>query len=275
MAIAAVFLDLDGTLLNDQKEVSERNLQTLQAASERGILLVPTTGRFYHSIHAAVRALPGARYAITCNGAQIYDSGEDRVLARREIPLERALEVLPYLESLPALCDCQLEDRSYVADGYLEAMEYFIPEAGTRELLRRLRQPVGDLSAFLRKRGSAVQKFQLFFRDPDARRAAMEDLPRRFPELVLSAAASDNLELNAAGATKGSGLLTLCGLLGVDPADTVAFGDCTNDLSMLRAAGLGIAMGNALPEVKAAADQVTLSNEEDGVAAALEVLLGL
>ena len=81
------------------------------------------------------------------------------------------------------------------------------------------------------------------------------------------------LEFVEKSVSKGSALLRLCEMLGVDPAQTVAFGDEENDRPMLRAAGLGVAMGNAVPEIKAEADAVTSSNEEDGVAKFIEHLL--
>ena len=88
--------------------------------------------------------------------------------------------------------------------------------------------------------------------------------------MVQSVSLPTNLELNAAGATKGAALAALCRALGVDPLDTAAFGDGTNDVSMLAAAGVGVAMANGAPETRQAADLVTVSNQEDGVALVLD-----
>lgn len=97
----------------------------------------------------------------------------------------------------------------------------------------------------------------------------MEMLNRELPQLVLSISMPYNLEVNAPGATKGEALLALCRALSVDPAETVAFGDGTNDRTMLRCAGVGVAMANAAPETRAEADLVAPSNQEDGVAQVL------
>ena len=86
----------------------------------------------------------------------------------------------------------------------------------------------------------------------------------------MSSSIANNIEVNAARANKGDALKALCAMLGVDVAHSMAFGDGSNDLTMLRAAGIGVAMGNAAPEVQAAADYVTRTNEEGGVSAALE-----
>ena len=105
---------------------------------------------------------------------------------------------------------------------------------------------------------------------PELVRRVMERLNREFPELVLSISIAHNLEINAPDATKGAALLALCRALDIDPSETVAFGDGTNDVTMVKAAGVGVAMANASPETLAAADLVAPSNEEDGVARVLE-----
>ena len=94
----------------------------------------------------------------------------------------------------------------------------------------------------------------------------MEQIQYAFPTLVQSISMPANLELNAQDATKGNGLLTLCRCLGIDPKEAAAFGDGTNDISMLAAAGVGVSMANGTPETLAAADLIAPSNEEDGVA---------
>ena len=94
----------------------------------------------------------------------------------------------------------------------------------------------------------------------------LRELTERFPALSVTSSIPTNIEINSGEANKGDALLRLCAILGLDPAETLAFGDGTNDSSLLRAAGLGVAMANALPAVKAAADALTASNNDAGVA---------
>ena len=108
----------------------------------------------------------------------------------------------------------------------------------------------------------------MVFRDQDARERMRERLGQ-MPELLVSSSLSCNLEINAAGADKGGALIRLADFLGIARESTMAFGDGENDLSMIRQAGLGVAMANGVPAVKEAAEYVTLSNEEAGVAAAI------
>ena len=140
-------------------------------------------------------------------------------------------------------------------------------------MFRRSRTPVEDLKDYLRADGGSIQKTQMHFRDLEERKRQLELLPSLFPEIAVSTSIPTNIELNIAAANKGDALLALCDKLGIAREETVAFGDGTNDLSMLRAAGVGAAMGNADFAVKAAADTVCDDNEHDGVAKFIEGLL--
>jgi hydroxymethylpyrimidine pyrophosphatase-like HAD family hydrolase len=139
-------------------------------------------------------------------------------------------------------------------------------------MIRKYRKPVPELKAFLREQGRGVQKVQCFFRDEALRRRTWAELERRFPETAVTTSIVNNLEINARDSTKGRALARLAAHLGLDLSETMAFGDDSNDISMLRTAGIGVAMGNASADARAAADEITLSNDENGVAAALNRL---
>ena len=149
----------------------------------------------------------------------------------------------------------------------------FAPHRHSLESLKNLRTPVPELKAHLAQVGHDVQKIQMFFQDMALRARAMEDLQRQFPDTAVTSSIPRNIEINSREATKGRALLGLAEYLGLDPAQTMAFGDDLNDLSMLQNAGIGVAMGNAGPEAKAAADEITLDCDHSGVAAALKRLL--
>ena len=111
---------------------------------------------------------------------------------------------------------------------------------------------------------------QSFFPDLELRPQVMELLSQHFPQLIQSISLPTNLELNAPGATKGDALEALCRHLGLDLLESAAFGDGTNDLTMIQKAGVGVAMANANPQVLQCADLVAPSNRENGVAQILE-----
>ena len=204
------------------------------------------------------------------NGAKVYDRREDRVLYRSEIPLAQAERVMDLLEPLDCTVDCYQNDVGWMERRYFDHLDYYVTDPVSRAMVRSHRRPVDDLRAQVRAGGDTVQKMQAYFPHLELRPRVMALLRREVPGVVQSVSLPTNLELNAAGATKGAALAALCRALGLDPLDTAAFGDGTNDVSMLAAAGVGVAMANGAPETRQAADLVTVSNQEDGVALVLD-----
>ncbi|MEA5151566.1 MAG: Cof-type HAD-IIB family hydrolase [Oscillospiraceae bacterium] len=276
MRYKLIAFDLDGTFLDDGKNIPEKNLAALAAAAERGVQLVPATGRIMAGIPEQIRALPFIRYYITINGAYVCDTLRDRALYRGEIPLERALEMLRYMETLPVLYDCYQDNMGWMSGCMLDrAPEYFRAEPGMLELVRRLRVRVDSLPEYLRAKGEPVQKLQMYFRrdDMDERARQLRLLPALFPELAATTSVSNNIEINSVTAGKDRGLAALCGELGIDLRDTAAFGDGSNDLKMISAAGLGVAMANGDERLKAAAGLIAPDNNAAGVGETIMRLL--
>ena len=135
------------------------------------------------------------------------------------------------------------------------------------------RQPFDDFRGALRRRGKSVWKVQSIYRDTATRDREMARLQAKFPQYTFVTAYPYNLEVNMPAATKGSGLMQLAQILGLERGQVMAFGDGGNDVPMLRSAGVGVAMGNACDEAKAAAACVGPTNNEDGVAQVLEALV--
>ena len=275
MPVKLIAFDLDGTLLDRQKNIPEANLQALKAAVEAGALLVPATGRIYTGIPELIRTLPGARYFITINGAYAYDAADDRNLYTSELSVDTCLRLIDYMDSLPVIYDCYQDNWGYITRSMFQRAGDFIPDPGIMKMMRELRTPVDNLSETLRQKGRPVQKMQMHFQDLAERDRQLKLVAERFPETAVSSSLPWNIEINSAGATKGRALKALCQALGIDLRDTLAFGDGTNDLDMIRTAGIGIAMGNGAEEVKAAADWVAPNNDDAGVAAGIYRFLGL
>ena len=264
-----IAFDLDGTLLDNDKNIPAENLRALERAAAEGVLLVPATGRILRGIPAALRALPFLRYYILSNGAEIFDVRENRSLAQANIPLALTLRVMDCLDTLPVLYDCYQDDVGWMSQAMFDAAPpYFRGEPHMLELLDRLRIRVPDLKTTLREHGRPVQKIQFFFRPEDnaLRLETIRGFSARFPELTATSSTGNNVEVNSVMAGKGNGLRLLCSALGIDTADCLAFGDGTNDLSLLAAAGRGVAMANADAAVRVVADAVCESNTDCGVA---------
>lgn len=268
--IKLIALDLDGTLLTTDKVLTPENEAALRRAAAAGIEIVPATGRFYSGMPERIRSLPFVRYAVTINGAQVYDVLNRRAITKAEIPWQRAVEILEYLDTLPVIYDCYMDNWGWMTQSMYDSAEQYAPHKHSLEMLKNLRTPVPELKAHLAQVGHDVQKIQMFFLDPELRARQMKELACRFPDTAVTTSIPRNVELNSLTATKGEAVKALAAHLGLDLSETMCFGDDLNDVTMLRAAGIGVAMANAAPEAKAAADYVTLDCDHSGVAAAIK-----
>lgn len=273
--IKLIALDLDGTLLTTDKRLTEENRSALQAAADAGIEIVPATGRYFNVIPEAVRTLPFVHYAITINGAQILDIRDRRVLATAELPCETAIRIMEYFDTIPVIYDCYQDNRGWMTETLQARAVQFARSQPVLEMLQKFRTPVPELKEHIRRQGRGVQKVMAFFADDALRLRAKDALVTAFPETAVTSSVENNLEINAQTATKGKALETLAHILGIRMDRTLAFGDDLNDASMLRAAGIGVAMENASREAVEAADERTTSCDDSGVAAAIRRLLGL
>ena len=268
-----IALDLDGTLLNSEKILTPENEAALRRAAEEGIEIVPATGRFYRGMPECIRDLPYVHYAITINGAEVTDVRRKTALVRAELPTGTAIRVMEELDRLPVIYDCYADGWGYMTRALYEKAAEYAPTRHNLDMILNLRTPVPELKAYLRETGYGVQKIQAFFLDQDLRKRTMENLAALFPDTAVSTSIVNNIEINSRAAQKGFALRSLAEAIGVDPADTMAFGDDLNDLSMIEAAGIGVAMANGAGEVREKADYVAPSCDENGVAAALADLL--
>ena len=288
-------LDLDGTLLNHEGQVTPRTRAALQAASDRGVVIVPTTGRPLGNLPPVVAQLPGVRYAITSNGAAVWDLGSDplgAVYSRYANAAERQtseptclLRRLMPVETARAAFDLFMEYPGGMGvfwNGYSvkdQASVDFAAARWARLHSTEARQPndgrftvVNDLSEWMSRHAHEVEKFCMFF---DTSEEAQAALPRFYAlegaEVVQGA--PDNIELTAKGVDKGTALLALADRLGIPREATAAFGDSENDRAMLEKAGIAAVMANGMPQIKALADLVSTGDcDHDGVAELFERL---
>lgn len=272
--IKLIALDLDGTLLDSRKRITPRTLAALESAAARGIHVVPTTGRFFDGMPACVRDLPFVRYAVTINGAAVFDRKTGETIASEEIPPDRSLAVLDILDRHDVIYNCYQDNWGWVSRWMVDVAAKYMPEFYMK-ILAELITPVEDLRGMITEKGGGVQKIICFSHDNGLLEAIRAELASDVEGTTLTFSCPQMLEVNAAGAHKGRALELLAAHLGFGIGNVMAFGDGLNDLTMVRDSGVGVAMANAEPEVIAAAKVVTASNDEDGVALALERALGL
>ena len=270
--ISLITFDLDGTLLNRKKQLSERTARALQRASEAGITVVPATGRAFTGMPEALRNLPCIRYGIIVNGAGVVDSHSGEYIYRAEIPNAQALGIMRYLDTLPVVYDCFLDGQGYMSRSMMERLGIF-RNPSLAELMQKTRFPVDDLKSYVMERGLDAQKVQLATGDPALRLELLAHLEERFSQISVSSSWPVNVEINTARATKGLAMQALAEHLGIPMSEVMAFGDASNDRDMIRLAGVGVVMENGLDELKAQAKIIAPDCDDDGVAQIIEKLL--
>ena len=268
--IRLITVDLDGTLLNDQKEMTPRTRAALEAASDRGVEIVPATGRTVAGLPADLLAIKGVHYAITANGARTMDLATGQPIQELYIPRDKALAAYDVLMQYDCLVDLFQDGQGYTTEANRAAAVRFVPD-NLRAYVLNTRKTLPDLRAFITQQERGLEKLTIFFVDDAERQKAWAAVEALGVNVVSSLPL--NMEINAAGVDKGTGLMALAELLKLPVSSLMAMGDGGNDIGMIRAAGLGVAMGNAFPEVKAAANHITASNNEDGAALAIETFV--
>ncbi len=268
MSIKLIGLDLDGTTLNSQKHLSPRTKDAIQCACARGVTVLPVTGRPRVGLCAEILSVPGVRYAITSNGGTVYDLSLNQELLVHPIDKPAALQALADAAALHAVTDVYMDGQAYTDAATFSRLVSIVPDE-LKQYFRTTRTPVENQLQWLAGEARPVEKLTLLFSNCADQRRAWEffEASGRFE---VASSIVNNLELNQKGVDKGFALLALARRLGIRREEIMACGDAYNDIPMLRAAGTGVAVANAVPELLAAAAVHTDSNDDDGVAKAIE-----
>ena len=267
--IRMIGLDLDGTLLTTKKEVTPYTRAVLEKAMAQGIEVLVSTGRPISAIPKEVLSIAGMRYAVTSNGARVLGLKEQKVILESTISMELADSLLELLKEYDAVLEIFLEGVSYARSRELSKVYEYFENPSMAEYVLRTRIPTADVRELLREKQVPADKIHIIFRNPEDQKDAYEKL-QKIPEIVAVSSFGNNLEINKAGTDKGMGLLKLGELLGISREEIMACGDGMNDYEMLKTVGFGVAMQNAHPKLKEIADYITVTNDEDGVAKAIE-----
>ena len=258
-AVRLAAIDLDGTLLRSDGTISPRTRAATRAAVAAGVEVVLVTARGPLTVGEIAAELGIRGEAICSNGATVLDLDSGRILRMRTIETEVALELVHGLrERLPGILFA-VEREALAHEPGFSAWDW-TPPAGTR---------VGDAVELL---GEPAAK--LILRHVDHELEAVAAVARELGGEAVSISLSGPwvVEISPAGVNKASALAELCEALGIGADEVVAFGDHLNDLPMLAWAGHAVAVANAHPDVVEVADDVTATNDEDGVALVLERL---
>ena len=260
----AIALDLDGTLTNHEKVVTPKTREALLQASAKGAVIILASGRPTYGIEPVAECLELNKqggYILSYNGGNIVNAKTGEKLFSQFLPDEVIPELYAYAE-----------ENGHALLGYAgnEIITEMPDDQYVKEESRINKMNIRKVDNLFESLEPHPTKL-LMTGDPTLMLKAEEKLVEKLGDRMdIFRSAPFFLELVPKGIDKAKSLTRLLTKINLTPADLIAFGDGYNDLSMLKLAGMGVAMENAAPEVRAEADYVTLSNEEDGVAAALE-----
>ena len=269
MNIRMIALDMDGTTLNnDHITLPERNRHAILAAIAKQIHVVTATGRMRHRLPAVIEAMPGTRYAVTSNGAAVWDLAENRLLYENPLAAQTVLEIIRLLEPLGAYLELYHEGCCYALRSREDVWYSFpFPDARRNMMLHR-RYLVDDLAAFVLDGEKKIEKINIPYLPEEIRPAVWAQL-QALQSVIVTSSLPGNAEINAVGANKADGLSQLCRHLGILPEQVLAVGDGQNDLEMLAFAGFSAVPANGLDACKKIADLVVGDNESGAVADAI------
>lgn len=272
MSIKLIAIDLDGTWLRTDCSISEKNKKAISEAVDAGCIVVPTTGRSFRNAKAVLNEIPNLRYFINANGSTVTDAKKESLIYAETIPYQTSKAVYDMITQYESFAEIY-EGLDAHVDAY--GREFLLRAGLSASYVDQLLSTNIEhscLDDFMEDPVRSICKFHIVCSSADLKNQLQRKLctlENVFPVSVFSL----NLEIVNGRWSKAHGLQKLTEHLGLKPEDVMAIGDSDNDLDMLRWAGISVGMGNANKHVKEVVDYITLNNDEDGVAYALEKYL--
>lgn len=272
--IKLVALDMDGTLYTDKLEITEENRIAIKKALAAGVHIVISTGRPYCGLPLDIFKELGIRYAITVNGCGIYDITDNSCIYDSCMSPEIVVPIVRYLQTKDIQYDAFIDGKRYREASKQHIVEHLTQfPAATRTFVKNNAIFVDDLAAFIEEQQLATQKMTINFMPLlDGTFKDREDVWQYLSahkDVTALCGGYHNVEYTLNGTSKAMGLRFLADYLNVPMEATMACGDSQNDADIMQAAAIGVAMANAENDIKAIADYVSKTNNESGVAHAI------
>ena len=264
-----IAIDLDGTLLNKSKEISQRNMQAIERARNKGVRVVVCSGRVYMGARLFAKQLGLTDPIIACNGAKISENKDGKELFAQHICKDACLEIIDLCHKHNVYYHIYADDIMLSEKMEFATLKYY---ERNKQLLPEDRvdiEIVADMKHKILTMPQNVLKFVIISQNADVLSKIRREA-HLISQVDVMSSNYDNFEIVDKGVSKGEALKFLSKKLSIPPEEMIAIGDNENDISMLKYAGLGIAMGNGEQCAKEIAQYVTATNEEDGVADAIE-----
>lgn len=269
MTVKLIAVDMDGTALHTDKSISERTITALQEAARQGCVVLPATGRIVKMLPKPITSIPGIRFAITSNGASVIDFRNRSTVYSDLMTTDETNRIVPFLCGTGFLVEAYCGGISYSDKEALQRLLRLNPPELILGLVMQSQTFVENLPEFIASHNLRLEKINMPYIPDEFRRQLFLQLSEK-KEYSVCSSCPTNIEVNTATCSKGNALRYLCSKLKISPSQVMAIGDSGNDVSMLEYAGFAVAMGNADPPLRESADYITGTNDEDGVAYAVE-----
>ena len=260
-------LDLDGTLLNNKKQVNWLDEDRIKKAMQKGVIIVPITGRPKKGIPESIEKLFHSSYVITSNGAVTTDVQLQKNIDSAYIHSKTALNIVELIQLQKEKINVEIfaDGIGYVQKKKLDVIKELYRGTHLESYFNISRIPVNDINRLIIGRNDDIAEISIMT-ESIAIKNKIKKILVGFDDIKISSSVQTDLEINAKNAGKGMALLRLAKRLGIRNSQIMACGDSGNDIEMLQSVGISVAMSNATEEVKKIANYITLSNEENGVA---------
>ncbi len=262
--------DMDGTLLNSRKEISPEDAAAITRALEAGKQVVFSTGRCIGELEPFLALFPAMRYVLCESGACVYDRAEDRAIHLQPIAPQLAKTILDYTKERDIMPQVLVHNRAVMDIRHLTDLSHF-KMSHYENHFRQNCLSTNDIYRYCQAQEWTFEKICLYHTSPEDRADTL--LAMEGVSLTTALAEETSLEISAQGVDKGAGLEILCRHLGLPLEETIVVGDSFNDLSILKKAGLPVAVGNAAEPVKAACRAEVADCDHNGVSQAIEEYL--
>lgn len=270
MKIKLIALDLDETVLHNDGSFSAFTKRILTQIAATGCYVVIASGRSFHTLPQELTSFSGISYAITSNGAALYDLSLRKLLLRHTISEQAVQQILQYAQTCSAPLEVFCNGEAHASSTYVSYPERYGRGKKAAAYIQQTRIPESNLMAFAMERQKEIEGFDFSCLTDAQQKQVTADLLKQVAEIRITSSGHHLVEIMHCRAGKESMLQRLAEQLAIKQSEVLAFGNGENDAAMLQWAGMGVAVRNAAPACLEAADVVTDSNEEDGVAKFLE-----
>ncbi len=267
--VGLIALDLDGTTLRSDRQVGKRTSTALTEAARKGVHVVIATGRSLYSLPKEALEVEGIKYAITSNGAKIVRLADHEIIYSNCLSRSAVRRIAELLKKLPNVVEIFVDGQAYAERSKLKNLEKYGISGLSAEYVMNTRKPVDGIFEFMEEHIDEIENINVRLKAEDDKKTLWE-MFEASGDVTVTSSFMQNIEIGGGTTSKASAVIALADMFGVPHGQIMACGDGLNDLAMLHAAGIAVAMKNSVQEVLETADFITEDNDHDGVGIAVE-----